>query len=78
MRERPRGRHEDENGVIIIDLGSVDKTPEYPEVIAWDKEFADECDKLSEIDATKTGKKHWGRWYRRDLHAYSVVASARD
>ena len=24
--------------------------------------FADECDRLSEIAAVKSGKRHWGRW----------------
>ncbi len=62
MRERPRGRSEDEYGCVMIG-GGIALEPEYPEVIAWDKEYADECDRLSEIEANKTHKRRWGRWY---------------
>lgn len=72
MRSRPRSKFEDENGVIgaegwaLMDSGET----EYPEVEAWDKEYADECDRLSKLEAQRTGKRHWGRWY---LTKYALV-----
>lgn len=62
MRGRPRSRYEDEYGCIRIGT-DIKLEPEYPEVIAWDKEYADECDRLSEIAAKKTHKRRWGRWH---------------
>lgn len=65
MRECPRSRFEDEYGCIdgkgfaLMHSG----VPEYPEVIAWEKEYASECDRLATLEAVKTGKRHWGRWY---------------
>lgn len=62
MKERPRSRYEDESGVCLLN-GCPDLEPEYPEVIAWDKGYADECDRLSHLAISKTGYQHWGRWY---------------
>lgn len=59
MRPMPKSR-------FINDDGSVDwqsEAPEYPDRVAWDKEFEAECDRLAESDAAETGKPHWGRWY---------------
>lgn len=61
MRGKPKGRYENEDGSINFAL--VGEVPEYPEVVAWNKEYADECDKLAELEAKRTGKRHWGRWY---------------
>lgn len=61
MKERPKSRWENEDGSISFSL--MGKVPEYPEVIAWDREFEVECDKLAELEAIKTCKKHWGRWW---------------
>jgi len=65
MRTRPRSRFEDEYGCVgseglaLIASG----VPEYPEVVAWEKEYKEGCDRLSELEAEKTRKRHWGRWY---------------
>lgn len=61
MRNRPKSRWENEDG--SINLGLVGEVPEYPEVVKWEKEYAEECDRLAEREAVKTGKRHWGRWY---------------
>lgn len=57
MRARPKIRVYGENGAI-----NWREKPE-PELIEWEKEFANECDKLAELEAKNTGKRHWGRWY---------------
>lgn len=61
MRPRPRSRYEREDGSINFVL--VGNEPEYPEVKAWRKEYADECDRLAELEAENKGGRHWGRWY---------------
>lgn len=61
MRNRPKSRWENEDGSINFAL--VRDIPENPEVTIWDKEFADGCDRLAEIEAVRTHKKHWGRWW---------------
>ena len=61
MKARPRSRFENEDG--SINLALVGEVPEYPQAVAWDKEYEDECDRLAELEAIKTGRKHWGRWY---------------
>jgi len=60
LKERPKSKFEDENGVVNIGLV---EGPDYPEVGAWDRQFATECDQLSAEYATKTGYKCWGRWF---------------
>lgn len=61
MRERPKSRWQNEDG--SFNFQGIGVVPEFPEVIAWDKDFANECDRLAELDAIKTGKRHFGRWY---------------
>lgn len=61
MRDRPRSRWQNEDG--SLNLALVGKVAEYPGVVAWDIEYANECDRLAELEAIKTGRKHWGRWY---------------
>jgi len=65
MRERPRSRFEDEYGIIGPEGFTlvISGVPEYPEVKAWAKEYADECDRLAELEAEKMGSRCWGRWY---------------
>lgn len=60
MRARPRSNWV--NGDGLVNFAKVGEVPEFPEVLAWDKEFTNECDRLAEVDAHKTGKTHWGRW----------------
>lgn len=61
MRERPKSNWLNEDG--SLNFHRVGEVPEFPEVIAWDKEFADGCDRLAEGIAVKTGKRHFGRWW---------------
>ncbi len=65
MRKRPRSKFEDENGALIPKAFTLiyEGIKDYPEVVAWEKEYTDKCDKQSELYARATGKKHWGRWY---------------
>lgn len=57
MRARPESRVYGENGELRWWL-----EPE-PELIEWEKEYANECDRLAEAKAVRMRKKHWGRWY---------------
>jgi len=72
MRARPKSNWVNEDGAI--NLAKVGVEPEFPEAIAWEKEYADKCDQLAEIEAIKTGKKHWGRWYltRKSLNTIII------
>lgn len=67
MRARPESRVYGENGVMRWWLESE------PELIAWEKEYAGEADRLAEAEAIKTGRKHWGRWYLTK-HSLNTVA----
>ena len=58
MRERPNTVRA-ENGCVIINW----KKEITEEERAWDTEYANEADRFAEIEAEKTGKKRWGRWY---------------
>lgn len=60
MRACPKSKFENENG--SMNIMAYDEATEYPEVLAWEKEYADECDRLATIIASKH-KHHWGRWY---------------
>jgi hypothetical protein len=62
MRDRPRSRFDNADGSWNTGLLMLGKKEEFPEVVDWDNDYADECDKLSEEQAIKTGKQHWGRW----------------
>ena len=57
MRKMPKTRMIEPNGLI-----NWWKDPE-PELIEWWEEYRQECDKCAAIEAAKTGKRHWGRWY---------------
>jgi len=65
MRTRPRSRFENDDGIITPQACAliIQGVPEYSEVTKWRREYACECDRLSELEAIKTGNKHWGRWY---------------
>jgi hypothetical protein len=70
MNTRPKSKFEDECGVINI--WKYDEKTEYAEVKAWDKEYANECSRLSEIKAAKSGKRHWGRWVLSETEPISL------
>ena len=57
MRARPQSRCYGGNDEIRWWLD-----PE-PELIAWEQDYANECDRLATLEAEKTGKRHCGRWY---------------
>ncbi len=66
MRKRPKSIYVDKDGMINWKEYArmvKEDIPETPDRLAWDKEYADLCDKQSELYARATGKKHWGRWY---------------
>ena len=58
MRERPNTERTKE-GARIINFWR-ERTPEEKH---WDRDYADECDKFAKLEAEKTGKKRWGRWW---------------
>jgi hypothetical protein len=51
--------------------------PEHPEVVDWNKEYADECDRLAELEARKTGKRCWGCWYLTKASLVTAVIRPR-
>ena len=68
---RPKSKFEDENGLVNIGLlMALDK--DYPEVYEWDKMYAEECDRLSELAAIQAGKRHWGRWVLNTTRPFSL------
>ena len=74
MRERPRGKYERENGATLLAIAHAGD--EYPEVEQWDREYADECDRLSEQLATKRKAQGrcWGRWFEDDGFLVTYIA----
>ena len=58
-----KSKFDNDDGSIVVSRLLADRTPDYPAVIAWDKEYAKECDRLSTMHASRTGKKRWGRWF---------------
>ena len=70
MIERPRSKFEDENG--SMNIMAYEESKEYPEVLAWWKEYAQECDRLSELQVAKLGKRHWGRWVLTKTRPWSL------
>lgn len=57
-RERPNTKR-DESGCVVLEWWR-ESTEEEKD---WNREYANECDRLSELEAVRTGKRHWGRWY---------------
>ena len=68
LGKRPKSKFADSDGLIIMNRETINKfftEGEFSEVIEWDRKFADECDKLSTIEA-QNSYTSWGRWFLDD------------
>ena len=70
MRDRPKSR-------VYVEKGKYTEIKWWlelePEVKAWEEEYADQCDHLSELSAIMTNCRHWGRWYLDNTEPLRLV-----
>jgi len=74
MRPRPASIYDNPDGSINLALHCFRTMHlENLGVLAWNEQYANACDRLASQEASRTGKKHYGRWYVLTGESASLV-----